>query len=262
MAKDQSQYIDYIILLNNMSMLNNKIGGENMKEKIWNYIYQYKLWIVLGCSGFVLITALIICIPKGNGSVSLEPISQPQEKVEQPIKNTYKVDIKGAVAHPGVYEMEEEARVEDVILKSGGLTSDADTSVLNLSKSVKDEMVIIIYTKKELESMRKGNTTIKYIEKECICPKLENNACIEDKITNEKEITDSNESTTKPSGKISLNSASLKELTGLTGIGEKKAEAIIEYRNKNGGFKSIEEITKVSGIGASTFEKIKDQLTL
>ena len=81
-------------------------------------------------------------------------------------------------------------------------------------------MVIIIYTKKELESMRKGNTTIKYIEKECICPKLENDACIEDQITNEE--SNSNENENQSPGKVSLNHASLSELTQLTGIGEKK----------------------------------------
>lgn len=233
-----------------------------MKEKIWNYLCQYKWWIIISTTSilFILI-GIILAFPKQQESISLEPILE-DEKVGQAIKNTYKVDIKGAVVNPGVYEMEDGSRVEDAILKSGGLTSDADTSVLNLSKSLKDEMVIIIYTKEELDSMRKGNTTIKYIEKECICPKLENNACIEDKITNEKEEPDSNGNITKPSGKISLNNASLKELTNLTGVGEKKAQAIIEYREKNGGFKSIEEITKVSGIGKSTYEKIKDQLTL
>lgn len=232
-----------------------------MKERIWNYICQYKLWIILGCGVFLLfIIVLLIYLPKKDENVTLEPIMESQEKIEQKQKTTYKVDIKGAVVNPGVYEMEEESRVEDVIEKSGGLTNDADTSVLNLSKSVKDEMVIIIYTKKELDSMRKGNTTIKYIEKECICPKLENDACIEEKITNEENNTTNGN--TPSNGKISLNNASVTELTKLTGIGEKKAQAIIEYRNQNGGFKTIEEITKVSGIGAATFEKIKDQLTL
>lgn len=243
-----------------------------MKEKLYNFIYQYKFWIIVGCLVFfIFFVVLIIFLSKEKEELTLEPIIQPQEKVEQPIKTTYKVDIKGAVVHPGVYEVEEEARVEDVILKSGGLTEEADTSVLNLSKAVKDEMVIIIYTKKELESMRKGNTTIKYIEKECICPKLENNACIEEKITNEENQSNDDNSANSANqaneskssnGKISLNKASITELTKLTGIGEKKAQAIIEYRNQNGGFKTIEEITKVSGIGVSTFEKIKDQLTL
>lgn len=231
-----------------------------MKEKILDFVYQnWKLIVIAAICIFLLVIGWILLFSEEQESVSLEPIVEVKEDIGQPIKTMYKVDIKGAVVNPGVYEMIPESRVADVIEKSGGLTKEADTSVLNLSKVIRDEMVIIIYTAKELESMRKGNTTIKYIEKECICPKLENDACIEDKITNEEnnDISDS-----KPSGKISLNNASLKELTNLTGIGEKKAQAIIEYRNQNGGFKSIEEITKVSGIGKSTYEKIKDQLTL
>ena len=105
--------------------------------------------------------------------------------------------------------------------------------------------------------MKKGSTSIKYIEKECICPKLENDACIENIIDN---VPDNNSSSTN--NKISLNNASLDELMTLDGIGEKKAQAIIEYRNKNGGFKSIEEILEVDGIGSATYEKIKDRLTI
>ena len=116
-------------------------------------------------------------------------------------------------------------------------------------------MVIIIYTKKEIKEMKKGTTTVKYIEKECICPKLENNACIENSITN-------NDVETKDNQKISINKANLSQLTTLSGIGESKAKAIIEYREKNNGFKSIEELKKVSGIGESTYEKIKDNITV
>lgn len=116
-------------------------------------------------------------------------------------------------------------------------------------------MVIIIYTKEEIKEMRKGSTTVKYIEKECICPKIENNACIETSITN-------NEENSVETTKVSLNNATLSELMSLSGIGETKAKAIIEYRDKNNGFKSIEELKKVSGIGNSTYEKIKNNITI
>ena len=62
--------------------------------------------------------------------------------------------------------------------------------------------------------------------------------------------------------KISLNHATKEELLTLTGIGESKANLIIEYRNQNGGFKTIEEIKNVKGIGDKMFEKIKDNITI
>ena len=185
----------------------------------------------------------------GETEVTME-IAEPLE---------IEVDIKGAVVNPGLYSLEEGSRVQDVIEKSGGLTKDADTSMINLSKKVTDEMVIIIYTKKEIESMRNGNTTIKYIEKECVCPSIENDGCIESPETNHdpSNTTDDNKET-----KISINKASLEELMKLPGIGESKAQKIIDYRNKNGLFKNIEDLKNVDGIGTTTFENLKDLITL
>lgn len=76
-------------------------------------------------------------------------------------------------------------------------------------------------------------------------------------INNDNDFTDS-----QNSGKININSASLKELDTLSGIGAVRAQQIIDYREKNGGFKSIEEIKNISGIGDKTFEKIKDQISI
>ena len=214
------------------------------------YLKKY-IWIIL------IIILLIIFLSKDKEVKLEEEIVKNEETIlEEEVDLKIKVDIKGAVKNPGVYEVEENSRVSDVIKISGGLTKDADTSVINLSKNVVDEMVIIIYTKDEINEMKKGSTSIKYIEKECICPKLENDACIENSIDN---VPDNNSSST--SGKISLNNASLDELMTLNGIGEKKAQAIIEYRKKH-SFKSIEEILEVDGIGTVTYEKIKDRLTI
>ncbi len=214
------------------------------------YLKKY-IWIIL------IIILLIIFLSKDKEVKLEEEIVKNEETIlEEEVDLKIKVDIKGAVKNPGVYEVEENSRVSDVIKISGGLTKDADTSVINLSKNVVDEMVIIIYTKDEINEMKKGSTSIKYIEKECICPKLENDACIENSIDN---VPDNNSSST--SGKISLNNASLDELMTLDGIGEKKAQAIIEYRKKH-SFKSIEEILEIDGIGTVTYEKIKDRLTI
>ena len=140
----------------------------------------------------------------------------------------------------------------DVINAAGGLTDNADTSLINLSKLVIDEMVIIIYTKDEVQNSNLVNTVIKVVEKECVCPNIENDSCINDKITD--TITGGN-------GKVNINTASMDELSKLDGIGESKAQAIIKYREENGNFKTIEDITNVSGIGSSVYEKIKDNIT-
>ena len=224
------------------------------------YLKKY-IWIVL----IVFVLLLFVFIKDDSTEeVILEEnnLELKEENIEEVTNIKIKVDIKGAVKNPGVYEVEENSRVSDVINISGGLTSEADTSVINLSKNVIDEMVIIIYTKDEINEMKEGSTSIKYIEKECVCPKLENDACIEDKIdnipNNENNSNDKNEA----NGKVSLNNATLDDLMTLDGIGEKKAQAIIDYRNKNNGFKTIEELLEVDGIGSTTYEKIKDRLTL
>ena len=142
---------------------------------------------------------------------------------------------------PGVYELEEGKRVNDVIEKAEGLTENADTTLLNLSKNLTDEMVIIVYNKNEIEKLKKDLTTtqtvIKYIEKECSCPDTINDACMKKADTTKKEETKASKD-----NKVSINTGTLEELQTIPGIGESKAQAIIEYREKNGNFNAIEEI--------------------
>ena len=174
---------------------------------------------------------------------------------------TVKVDVKGEVNNPGVYELLEGRRVNDAIVLSGGLTENADTSLINLSKTMKDEMVIIVYNKSEMEKLKKDNvqvkTVVEYIEKECACPDQINDACIN---KSSGKNADSKEDISD--GKININSASKEELLNVKGIGETKADAIIKYRTEKGFFKDISEIKNISGIGDSTFEKIKDFITV
>lgn len=221
------------------------------------YLKKYR-YIIL--SGLLIIVLLLFIFNKNSDEIELTSdlsLEIKEEVTEEiPKEEKIKVDIKGAVKNPGVYEINSNERVADAIEISGGLTNDADTSTINLSKNLTDEMVIIIYTKEEVAEMLKGSTSIKYIEKECICPKIENDACIDNVIDNKPDTNTSNEQ------KVSLNSATIDELMQLPGIGEVKAKAIIAYREENGGFKSIEELLEVNGIGESTFNKIKDQLSL
>ena len=174
---------------------------------------------------------------------------------EETIASNCFVDIKGSIINPGVYEIECNKRIIDVISLAGGLSEDADTSILNLSKKVKDEMYIIVYTNNQIkeykEKMLPSKEIIKKIEEKIICPDTSNNACLKDSNTNTKDIV--------VEGKININTASKEELMTLPGIGESKADKIIEYRNNN-RFNSIEDIKNISGIGESIFNKIKDSI--
>ena len=166
----------------------------------------------------------------------------------------YNVDIKGAIKNPGVYKVDSNLTVNDVIKVAGGLTKNADTSIINLAKKITDEMVIIVYTKEEVKNSNIVDTVVKIVEKECVCPNIENDGCLN------TEITD-NITNTEDSKLVNINSATIDELQTISGIGESKAKNIVEYREKNGNFKSIEDIKNVEGIGESLYEKIKIYIT-
>lgn len=219
-------------------------------KKYWKYLLALILVLII----FVVIEGFI---EKDNkiSTDSVKKLSKVEEKVND-IKTLF-VDIKGAVNAPGVYELDEGKRVIDAINLAGGFTDKADTININLSKKLTDEMFIVIYTKQEIYNYKKNNETsnIKCASFECICPDVNNDACI-------KKDTKIKDSKKKLNNKISINSASKEELMTLNGIGESKADAIINYRNENGLFKTIEDLKNVSGVGNSVFEKIKNNITL
>ena len=165
------------------------------------------------------------------------------------------VDIKGAIINPNVYEVNCDSKVSDVINMAGGLTKEADTSLTNLAKKITNEMVIIIYTKEEVKNSNIVDTVIKVVEKECICPNIQNDGCINNKING--TISNNQEENTL----ININTATVEMLQTLPGIGESKAKAIVKYREQNGNFKSIEEIQNVDGIGTKLYEEIKIYIT-
>ena len=175
-----------------------------------------------------------------NNEVSAMEIVQEEQKCEcEEISEEVLVDIKGAVKKPGVYKLSKNSIVNDVIVLAGGLKSGATTDDINLSKAIYNEMVIYISTKSELKEKQNNtsnipsNTSETKVDNICVNP-----------------------------NKVNINSATVDELTTLNGIGEAKAIKIIEYRNTNGLFKSIEDIKNVSGIGEAFYEKIKDNITV
>lgn len=172
------------------------------------------------------------------------------------------VDIKGAIVNPGVYEVDDETIVNEVIEKAGGLLENADTSIINLARRVEDGDLIIIYTKEEVanSNILETETVIKVVDKECVCPNIQNDACINDEITD--NITNTKEENKNTNNVVNINTATLNELMTINGIGEAKAKEIISYREEKGKFTKIEDIMEVNGIGESLFNKIKDYITV
>lgn len=216
---------------------------------------KYPLTIIL----FLIIIVYIIFLKKElnenkfeNTEIVNNIIKEEQEETQ--IINKYNIDIKGAIKNPGVYSVDSNLTVNDVIKIAGGLTKEADTSIINLAKKITDEMVIIVYTKEEVKNSNIVDTVIKIVEKECVCPNIENDGClnteIEDNITNKEET-----------GLVNINTATKEELQTINGIGESKANNIIKYREQNGNFKSIEDIKNVEGIGDTLYASIKVYIT-
>ncbi|MCM8710388.1 helix-hairpin-helix domain-containing protein [Clostridium sp. SYSU_GA19001] len=153
-----------------------------------------------------------------------------EERQNNEIK-TITVYIKGEVKKPGVYRLKAGSIVDDLVRLAGGLTENANPdSKLNLAKKLKDEDYIYVDKKIELEPS-KANSTI---------------------IVQEQE----------KSSKVNINSATLKELDEIPGIGPVTAQKIIDYREKNGYFTSIEDLKKVGGIGEKTLDKFRDMVDI
>ncbi len=153
--------------------------------------------------------------------------------IEQSEAGKIVVHIEGEVEKPGVYELKKDSRVYDAIDAAGGLLKGADRRRINLAKKITDEEYIYIANKNE------EDLGITYREN-LLMP------------------TDVIENTNL----ININRANIMELKELPGIGDVLAGRIIEYRDEKGGFKSIEEIKNVSGIGDKRFSDIKDKVTI
>ncbi len=216
------------------------------------YIYQYRLYII----GFLLICLVgSFWFVKGKESTEAAPVELNLKEEPAPSEvQTFKVDVKGAVVNPGVYEVTSGDRVNDAINYAGGILEESDIYYLNLSKRLEDQMTIYVYTKEEIATYEKSKVVTEYVEVPipCNCPDTINDACSYPAEPSEPD---------KKSTKISINKASKEELMTLSGIGEAKAKDIISYRESQ-PFESIEDIMNVKGIGESVFAKIKDQIII
>ena len=144
------------------------------------------------------------------------------------------VHVVGAVKNPGLYEVNEGSRVKEVIDAAGGLTGDAEEGSINLARVVTDGEQIVVASK---------------------------NAPATAATTSGSSATSAS-SASGASGLVNINTADVAGLSSLSGIGEATAKKIIADREKNGPFKSTKDITRVSGIGDKKYEAIKDSITV
>ncbi|EKS8375289.1 competence protein ComE [Bacillus thuringiensis] len=181
-------------------------------------------------------TLLFLVFWKANQSVERTPITMNVQEKEiekkgkpkisdtKEQKRTIIIDVKGAVSKEGVYEMKEGDRVKDAVQKAGGFLSEVDMKKVNLAQIVQDQMLLYIPSKNESE---------------------------QGVLTSSKE-----------DGKIRINTAAKEQLEKITGIGSRKAESILKYREEHGPFQKIEDLLEIDGIGAKSLEKIKDQIII
>lgn len=170
-------------------------------------------------------------------NISAPENNTPEDRrdVENSEKSGIYVYICGEVINPGVYELSGDSRIYEAVDAAGGFTENAARECVNLASKVSDGMQITIYNREEAASLLADSA-----------PVGEN----------------AGKSGTSGSGLVNLNTATKEELMTLKGIGESKAEDIIRYREKSGGFKKIEDIMKISGIKENGFQKIKDSITV
>lgn len=156
------------------------------------------------------------------------------------------VYICGAVKHPGVYKFTAGSRVNDAVNAASGFKKGAARTAINQARVLEDGEQITIPTLKQVKRKQLSKTT--------------DGDNFQDKTT-DNENTDSSERESQNT-LININTASAGELTSLSGIGQSRADAIIEYRQSNGKFQSIEDIMKIPGIKQGIFNKIKNKISV
>ncbi|HEM6045720.1 TPA: helix-hairpin-helix domain-containing protein [Streptococcus suis] len=207
---------------------------------------KYKWQIALpAVAGLLMATFLIFSQPAKSDQTGLtdfpqtEQTSSGQEQTEEISTEVSEepsqlvVDVKGAVDKPGLYTLEADARVNDAVEAAGGLTSQADPKSINLAQKLSDEAVVYVASKDENISVVASTTTSSAMSPE-----------------------------EKSTSLVNLNTATEADLQTISGIGAKRATDIIAYREANGGFKSVDDLNNVSGIGDKTMESIRPYVTV
>ncbi|WP_204557095.1 helix-hairpin-helix domain-containing protein [Bacillus ectoiniformans] len=221
------------------------------------YIKKYKTWAATGAAAClfglyqlseedtatdspIAIEAPAVTETTEEEPAEAEPSQEPAEAEPSQEPAVLMIDVKGAVAVPGIYTLKSGERVNDAIAKAGGFHQEADTKSINLAQKLADEMVIYIPKLGEEPSPIA-------LAPPAMTPAAGSEAA-------------------SPGGSgesmININTATLDQLQELPGIGESKAQAIIDFRETSGAFTKPEDLKNVSGIGDKTYEKLQPKVSV
>ena len=195
-----------------------------MRRK-WRKIYLLAVWMVL-------VTAAG-CRDEKKEEIPLEEAQTQEDETgsesakKQEEEKIY-VHVCGQVKSPGVYELPSESRVYQALDAAGGMTEEAASQQVNQAQKLADGQQIYVPSAQEAEN----------------------------------SSGQPGQSPAADDGKVNLNTADKEELMTLSGIGEARAEAILEYREEKGGFQSVEELKEIDGIKDGIFGKIEDQIMI
>ena len=218
-----------------------------MIENVLEKIKQYKLALVIALIGVVIAGFMMLQREQKQenniqqlmeqtsySSSSKTEKSKQRSENDQGDKNEgmVTVDVKGAVKKPGVYQLKSSSRVYDVLVKAGGMTDEADLKSINQAQKLVDEAVVYV--------AKVGENVV-------------------DVTTNTSASTATSQA---KAGLVNLNTATEADFQTISGIGQKRAQDIIAYREANGKFKSVDDLKNVTGIGAKTLEKLKEYVTV
>jgi len=193
-------------------------------EEIWE---RYKLPIVLGLVGLILVgigTLSVLLLGQKETAIEILPAEEVAEKA------TIFVDLQGAVEKPGVYELSGDSRLNDLLILAGGLSASADREWVERNLNLAQKLVDggKLYVPRESERVKEQES---------------------EKVAGSSAVV---------AGRININSAPASELDSLWGIGEKRAQAIIEGRP----YQSIEELLNRKIIPQNVYERIKDEISV
>ncbi|MBL0387315.1 helix-hairpin-helix domain-containing protein [Tumebacillus sp. ITR2] len=157
-----------------------------------------------------------------------EATSKEQVPAQQQAGQSVRVDVKGEVNTPGVYQLPADSRTIDAVQAAGGAKSDGDLAKLNMAAPLKDGTEVVV-PKMGAQEGKKDSTT---------------------------------QSSAAEDGKLNLNTASVADLDKLPGIGSARAEAIIKYREDQGNFLTVDDLRKIPGFGVKLVDQIRDRVTV